>query len=60
MSYGMDLVEPFDQSKHLEADKQFWPSLDRDMAINQVDWYLKKVSHYEEIYLAGPDVQAER
>jgi len=60
MSYGMDLVEPFDQSKHLEADKQFWKSLGRDMAINQVDWYLTKVSCYGEIFLAVPDLRAER
>jgi len=44
ISYGMDTVEVFDRSKHLEVDKVFWPSLDQDMAINQIDWYLKKVS----------------
>jgi len=60
MSYGMDLVEVFDQAKHLETDKQFWSSLGLHMAVNQVDWYLRKVSHDKEIFVAGPDPGAER
>jgi hypothetical protein len=49
MSYGIVFMEPFDSSRHDEADKKWIASIGQDLATNQIHWYLKKVSSHQKL-----------
>lgn len=42
LSYGIVIMEPFDESRHREQDRQYVASVDMDCAMNQMYWYLRK------------------
>jgi hypothetical protein len=43
LSYGVCFFEPFDETFHDPRDRQLHDHSGKDMAVNQMHWYLKRV-----------------
>jgi len=47
-SYGITFSTKFDAEKHLEKDKIFCPRECYDKAMNQMEWFLKRVRRHRQ------------